>query len=80
MPIKTHNQWHPELRLVLSSNNRTAHERNERIAHKPNVMRCEDVPRDHRHQGLQHGVSPLIKQQFGDVRRSPPDRPWVVGR
>ena len=29
---------------------------------------------------LSHAVSPLIKQQFGDVRRSPPDRPWMMGR
>ena len=27
-----------------------------------------------------HGVSPLIKQQFGEVLRSPPDRPWMMGR
>jgi hypothetical protein len=60
---------------VLSSNNRIAHERNERSAHEPKVVRREDLSRDHRH----HGVSPLIKQQFGDVQKSPPARPWMVG-
>jgi putative FmdB family regulatory protein len=64
---------------VLSSNNRVAHERNERSAHEPRVERREDLPGDSRHQGHQHGVSPLIRQQFGDVQRSPPDRPWMVG-
>ena len=64
---------------VLSSNNRIAHERNERSAHEPKVARREDLPRDHRHHGHAHGVSPLIKQQFGDVHKSPPSRPWLVG-
>jgi putative FmdB family regulatory protein len=64
---------------VLSSNNRIAHERNERSAHEPQVIRREDLPRDHRHHGHDHGVRPLIKQQFGDVRKSPADRPWMVG-
>jgi hypothetical protein len=80
VPVKTHNQWHRELSLVLPLNNRIAHDGDERSAHEPKVMRREDVPRDHRHQGPQHGVSPLIKQQFGDVPRNPPDRPWTVGR
>jgi hypothetical protein len=64
---------------VLSSNNRVAHERNERSAHEPKVMRREDLPRDHRHHHHQHGASAPIKQQFGDVHRSHPDRPWMVG-
>jgi len=65
---------------VLSRNNRVAHERNERSAHEPKVVRREDLPHDHRHHGHhRHGVSPLIKQQFGEVHRSPPDRPWMVG-
>ena len=76
MPIKTHSRWHPELPLVLSSNSGIAHERN---AHEPKVVRREDLPRDCRHQDPQQGVSPLIKQQFGDVRRSPPDQPLMVG-
>ena len=63
----------------LSSNNRIAHERNERSAHEPKVVRREDMSHDHRHHHNHHHVSPLIKQQFGDVRRSPPDRPWMVG-
>jgi putative FmdB family regulatory protein len=64
---------------MLSWNNRVAHERNERSAHEPKVVRREDLPRDHGHHGHRHGVSPLIKQQFGEVHRSPPDRPWMVG-
>jgi putative FmdB family regulatory protein len=65
---------------VLSRNNRVAHERNERSAHEPKVVRRKDLPHDHRHHGHhRHGVSPLIKQQFGEVHRSPPDRPWMVG-
>ena len=61
---------------VLSSNNRIAHERNERSAHEPKVVRREDLPHDqHRHRH----VNPLIKQQFGDVHQSPPSRPWIVG-
>ena len=64
---------------VLSSNNRIAHERNERSAHEPKVVRREDLPRDRRQHDDHHGVSPLIKQQFGDVHKSPPDRPWMVG-
>ena len=64
---------------VLSSNNRVAHERNERSAHEPAVMRREDLPGERRHQPHRHGVSPLIKQQFGGVQRSPPGRPWMVG-
>jgi hypothetical protein len=62
-----------------SSNNRIAHERNERRADEPKVMRRQDLPRDHRHQGAQHGVSPLIEKELGDVGRIPPDRPWMVG-
>jgi hypothetical protein len=63
---------------VLPANNRIAHERNERSAHEPKIMRREDLPnaRPHHHQ---HGVSPLIKQQFGDVHPSPSSRPWMVG-
>src|ERR1700724_4459787 len=61
---------------VLSSNNRIADERNERSAHEPKVVRREDLPQDHSHQ---HRVSPLIKKQFGDVHRSPPDRPGMGG-
>jgi hypothetical protein len=64
---------------VLSSNSRIAHERNERSAHEPKVMRREDLPQDRRHHGHHHRVSPLIKQQFGEVRQSPPSRPWMVG-
>ena len=62
---------------ALSSNNRIAHQRNERSAHEPKVVRREDLPRHPRHHG--HAVSPLVKQQFGEVRSSPPDRPWMVG-
>jgi fluoride exporter len=62
---------------VLSSNNRIAHERNERSAHEPKVVPREDLPKDRRKHG--HGVSPLIKQQFGDVLKSPPGRPWMAG-
>jgi putative FmdB family regulatory protein len=64
---------------ALSSNSRIAHERNERSAHEPKVMRREDLSHDHRRHGHHQGVSPLIKQQFGDVHPSPPSRPWVVG-
>ena len=64
---------------VLSSNNRVAQERNERSAHEPKVVRREDLPRDHWHHGHRHEVNPLIKQQFGNVQASPPDRPWMVG-
>jgi putative FmdB family regulatory protein len=46
---------------VLSSNNRIAHEHNERSAHEPKVVRREDLPQDHSHQ---HRVSPLIKKQL----------------
>jgi putative FmdB family regulatory protein len=74
--------FHPAPRLaaapmlaVLSSNNRLAHERNERSAHEPKVMRREDLPNRHRHRH----VNPLIKQQFGDVHQSPTSRPWMVG-
>ncbi len=63
---------------VLSTNNRIAHERNERSAHEPKVVRREDLPRGHHH-GHHHNVSPAIKQQFGDVSQSPPGRPWMVG-
>jgi len=62
---------------VLSSNNRIAHERNERSAHEPKVVRRADLPRDHHHHGAPH--SPLIRQQFGEVHKSPADRPWMVG-
>jgi hypothetical protein len=64
---------------VLSANNRIAHERNERSAHEPRVVRREDLPSDHSHHGHGRGINPLIKKQFGDVRRSPLDRPWMVG-
>jgi putative FmdB family regulatory protein len=64
---------------VLSPNNRIAHARNERSAHEPRVVRREDLPQGHLHHDHRRGVSPLVKQQFGDVRRSPPDRPWMVG-
>jgi putative FmdB family regulatory protein len=70
----------PMLR-VLSPNNRVAHERNERSAHEPKVVRREDLPPSHSHTRghHHHDVSPLIKQQFGNVHRSPPDRPLMVG-
>jgi hypothetical protein len=61
---------------VLSTNNRIAHERNERSAHEPKVVRREDLPRAHSHP---HEVTPLIRQQFGNVSQSPSDRPWMVG-
>ena len=64
---------------VLSKNNRIAHERNERGAHEPKVVRREVLSPHHRHHGHQHDISPLLKQQFGDVHKSPPDRPWMVG-
>jgi putative FmdB family regulatory protein len=60
---------------VLSTNNRIAHERNERSAHEPKVVRREGLPRDRHH----HGVTPLIKRQFGEVQGGPPSRPWIVG-
>lgn len=63
---------------LLSTNNRIAHDRNERSAHEPRVVRREDLPRNHHH-GHQHNVNPLIKQQFGNVSQSPPGRPWMVG-
>jgi hypothetical protein len=63
---------------VLSSNNRIAHERNERSAHEPKVVRCEDLPRDHRHHEPDHSVSPLTKQQFGNIHKSAPGRPSMV--
>jgi fluoride exporter len=63
---------------VLSSNNRIAHERNERSAHEPKIVRHEDLPQDHRHHDHDHGVSPLIKQQFGNIHKSSPDRPSMV--
>jgi putative FmdB family regulatory protein len=64
---------------VLSSNNRVAHEHNERSAHEPKVVRRQDLPPDHRHHGHQHGVSPLIRQQLGDAHASMSGRPWMVG-
>jgi hypothetical protein len=64
---------------VLSSNNRIAHERNERSAHEPKVVRREDLPQNHRHHEHDHQVSPLIKQQFGNIHKSPPAWPWMVG-
>ena len=63
---------------VLSTNNRIAHERNERSAHEPKVVRREDLPGNHRH-SHQHNVSPSIKQQFGNVSPIPASRPWMVG-
>ena len=63
---------------ALSTNNRIAHERNERSAHEPKVVRREDLPGGQRH-GHHHSVSPVIKQQFGNVSQSPPGRPWMVG-
>jgi len=63
---------------VLSTNNRIAHERNERSAHEPKVVRREDLPRQHGH-SHQKNTNPLIKQQFGNVTQSPPGRPWMVG-
>jgi len=56
---------------VLATNNRIAHERNERSAHEPKVVRREDLPRDRRSHSHSYDVSPLIKQQFGDVHKSP---------
>jgi len=64
---------------VLSPNKRILHERNERSAHEPKVVRREDLPGDHRHHKHDHGLRPLIKQQFADIRRSAPDRPSMVG-
>jgi CrcB protein len=64
---------------VLSSNDRIVHERNERSAHEPKVVRREDLPPVHRHHEHDHGLSPLSKQQFGNIHRSPPDRPSMVG-
>ena len=64
---------------VLSSNERIAHERNERSAHQPSVVRREDLPRHGTPRRHQHGVSPLLKQQFGEVNRSAHGRPWMVG-
>ncbi len=63
---------------ALSSNNRIAHERNERSAHEPKVVRRENLP-GRGHDGHHHDVSPRIKQQFGDVHPSPSSRPWMVG-
>lgn len=63
---------------VLSANNRIAHERNERSAHEPKVVRRQDLPGGHRH-SHQQNVGPLIKQQFGNVVQSHRDRPWMVG-
>jgi putative FmdB family regulatory protein len=62
---------------ALSTNNRIAHERNERSAHEPQVVRREEVPRGHSHH--HQTVNPLIKRQFGNVSQSPPGRPWMVG-
>jgi putative FmdB family regulatory protein len=64
---------------VLSAHERIAHERNERSAHQPAVVRREDLAQYGTHRRHQHGVSPLIKQQFGEANRSPPGRPWMVG-
>jgi len=64
---------------ILSTNNRIAHERNERSAHEPKVVQREDLPAKHGHHDHPHGINPLIKRQFGEVHRSPPDRPWMVG-
>jgi putative FmdB family regulatory protein len=67
----------PMLR-VLAQNNRIAHERNERSAHEPQVVRREDLPGNRHHADHQH-VSPLIRQQFGRVGSSPGHRSWMVG-
>jgi putative FmdB family regulatory protein len=64
---------------VLSPNKRILHERNERSAHEPKVVRREDLPRDHRHHEHDYDLSLLIKKQFADIRRSAPDRPSMVG-
>ena len=64
---------------VLSASNRVAHERNERSAHEPKVMRREDLPRERLHQGHRPGASPLVRQQFGAVHEGARDRPWMVG-
>jgi putative FmdB family regulatory protein len=63
---------------VLKTNNRIAHERNEKSAHEPMVVRREDLPRNHRH-GHRLSVNPSIERQFGNVSPSPPGRPWMVG-
>lgn len=70
----------PMLR-VLSPSDRIAHERNERSAHEPKVVRREDLPgaRPRSHDHHHHDVSPLLKRQFGKVSRSHADRPWLVG-
>ncbi len=63
---------------VLSSNNRIAHEHNERSAHEPKVVPREELAPGNRHSHHQE-VNPLIKRQFGNVSQSPPGRPWMVG-
>lgn len=63
---------------ALSSNNRIAHERNERSAHEPRVVRREHLPQGHS-DSHPHDVNPLIKQQFGNVSQGPPGWPWMVG-
>lgn len=69
----------PMLR-VLSRNDRIAHERNERSAHEPRVVRREDLPgRRHTHDHDHGDASPLVRQQFGEVSQSHADRPWLVG-
>lgn len=61
---------------VLAPNNRIAHERNERSAHEPRVVRRGESFPDHSHQC---DVGPLVRQQFGDVQKSGADRPWMLG-
>src|SRR5260370_820046 len=77
--VRCQNRYEPaqlqaavKMLAMHSSNIRVAHERNERRVHEPKVVRREDLPHDHHHHGHKRGVSPLIRQHFGDVQKSHP--------
>jgi hypothetical protein len=58
---------------VPASRDCGAGERNELNAHEPRMVRHEHLPQDHRGHRHDHSLSPLIKQKFSDVRKSPPE-------
>ncbi|MBW7851641.1 MAG: zinc ribbon domain-containing protein [Rhodospirillales bacterium] len=67
---------------MLPRNTRIAHERNERSAHEPRVMRREDLPAEPGHHHHHHGGrvdEERRRKQFGHVHEARSHRPWMVG-
>ena len=60
---------------LLSRTDRIAHDRNERSAHEPKVMRREDLPQAHH----RHAPNPRAEREFGHLHESHSHRPWMVG-